>query len=102
MKGQSIRLRVFGREFPVRVHGDADHARRVAERVDATMNAIARMSKRSGAQEIAILTALNLADLIEREASAPELDLSPLESVNEELESAVQRAEEFLAGWNDE
>jgi cell division protein ZapA len=102
MKGQSIRLRVFGREFPVRVHGDTEHARRVAARVDDTMNAIARMSGRSSAQEIAILAALNLADEIERAKSSAGVDLTELEAMGEQLTSAVERAEAFLAGASDE
>lgn len=98
MSGESIRVQIFGRDFPVRVRGgDAERAQRVAARVDETMRMIARSSGRASTQEVAILAALNFAEQIERGPSGVDAQLDRLNSVGKELEQALNRADALLA-----
>ena len=96
MSGESIKVQVFGRDFPVRVHGDADRARRVANRVDETMRLIARSTGRAATQEVAIMAALNFAEQLDRAPDAPAGLADRLESVAGQLEEGIQAAERAL------
>lgn len=63
----SIRVQIFGSEYPLSTEENAEHTRKVAQYVDRKMREIAhQMSLRSVAQ-IAVLTAVNLADELFKE-----------------------------------
>jgi cell division protein ZapA len=62
-----IRVQIFGSEYPITTEANAEHTRKVAQYVDRKMREIAhQMSLRSVAQ-IAVLTAVNLADELFKE-----------------------------------
>ncbi len=97
MSGESIRVQVFGRDFPVRIHGDSDRARRVAHEVDETMRRIARTSGRAATQEVAILAALNFAEQLDRSPGLPQDGLlGRLEALVAQLDSGIETAQQAL------
>ncbi len=62
----TIRLRIFGCEFPIRVpKGGRERAERLAGQVDTRMREISSASGNVSARDVAILAALNLVDELE-------------------------------------
>lgn len=61
---KTIRVTIFGDEYPLRAEGDADteYMTRVADHVDRAMRKIADRSPSMPAAKVAILAALNITD----------------------------------------
>jgi cell division protein ZapA len=61
---KTIRVSIFGDEYPLRAEGDADteYMTRVADHVDRAMRKIADRSPSLPAAKVAILAALNITD----------------------------------------
>lgn len=61
---KTIRVTIFGDEYPLRAEGEADteYMTRVAEHVDRAMRKIADRSPSMPAAKVAILAALNITD----------------------------------------
>jgi len=61
---KTIRVNIFGDEYPLRAEGDADteYMTRVADHVDRAMRKIADRSPSLPAAKVAILAALNITD----------------------------------------
>jgi len=61
---RTIRVSIFGDEYPLRAEGDADteYMTRVADHVDRAMRKIADRSPSMPAAKVAILAALNITD----------------------------------------
>ena len=61
---KTIRVTIFGDEYPLRAEGEADteYMTRVAEHVDRAMRTIADRSPSMPAAKVAILAALNITD----------------------------------------
>ncbi len=66
---QVVQIKVFGQTFSVRTDAETDHVRAVAEYVNEKMDEILKKTKSVSTLNVAILTALNIADdlLKERE-----------------------------------
>jgi cell division protein ZapA (FtsZ GTPase activity inhibitor) len=90
---RSVAVTIRGREFRIRSDGDAKALQRIARHVDQTM---ARVEQRTGtvdSQDVALLTALNLArEVVEvRDASGGRgADPARLRALIELAESAIE------------
>ncbi len=79
-KKTTVKVTIFGEEYPVRGAADPEYIIRVADYVDKKMREIASKSKIKTPDKIAILTALNIAgELFDMEAGKSD-SLSEVES----------------------
>jgi cell division protein ZapA len=67
-KKQTVKVIIFGEEYPILGSADPEYILRVADYVDKKMREIASKSKNKSPDKLAILTALNIAgELIDLE-----------------------------------
>jgi cell division protein ZapA len=68
-KKTTVKVNIYGDEYPIRGFGEPEYIIRVADYVDRKMREIASRSKYKSPDKIAILTALNIAgELFDLEA----------------------------------
>jgi cell division protein ZapA len=67
---QDVTVNIFGSRYTLRAEGDAQRVVDLAEEVDARMREAAAEGGAAGADRIAVLVALNLADDLARERRA--------------------------------
>ncbi|MCX6826342.1 MAG: cell division protein ZapA [candidate division Zixibacteria bacterium] len=60
-KKQTVKVVIFGEEYPIRGFADPEYILRVADYVDKKMRKIASKSKNKSPDKLAVLTALNIA-----------------------------------------
>ncbi|UCD16904.1 MAG: cell division protein ZapA [Candidatus Zixiibacteriota bacterium] len=60
-KEKTVKVVIFGEEYPIRGDADSEYILRVADYVDRRMKEIALKSKNKSPNRIAILAALNIA-----------------------------------------
>ncbi len=85
-KEKTVKVVIFGEEYPIRGDVDEKYVLRVADYVDKKMKEIARKSRNKSPNRIAILTALNMAGEL--------LDLK--DSREESLSRVEDRAKSIL------
>ena len=66
----SIRVQIFGSEYQIATEIDSEHTRQVARYVDSKMREIANALALRSVAQIAVLTAVNLADELLKEIEA--------------------------------
>jgi cell division protein ZapA len=59
---KSVRVRIFGEEFPIRSEANPEYTRKVAEYVDSMMHHVKKGMKSQDAHTIAILAAMSITD----------------------------------------
>jgi len=65
-KKNSVKVSIYGEEYPIRGDGDIEYIKKIAEFVDGKMREISEKSYIKSPKDIAVLTALNIAsDLFE-------------------------------------
>lgn len=57
-----VRVQIFGSEYQIASHKDAEHTREVARYIDRRMREVANSLSLRSVSKIAVLTAVNLAD----------------------------------------
>jgi cell division protein ZapA len=58
----TVKVTIYGQEYPIRGHGDEEYIRKVARYVDERMAQIEERTSISTPDRLAILAALNIAD----------------------------------------
>jgi cell division protein ZapA len=58
----AVRVQIFGSEYQIASHTDAEHTREVARYIDRKMREVANNLSLRSVSKIAVLTAVNLAD----------------------------------------
>ena len=61
-QGSTIKVAIYGQEYPIRGHGDEEYIRRVARYVDEKMTQIEDKTSVNSPARLAILAALNITD----------------------------------------
>ncbi len=89
---QDVTVNIFGSRYTLRTDGDPQRLIELAEGVDALMREAASAGGAAGADRIAVLVALNLADELARERRAR----------NEDREDLSARTGRILEILNDE
>ncbi|MFQ6104774.1 MAG: cell division protein ZapA [Candidatus Glassbacteria bacterium] len=75
---KSVRVRIFGEEFPIRSEADPEYTKKVAKYVDSMMRHVKKGMKSSDARTVAILAAMSITDELFRSRQG-------LNSLGEEL-----------------
>jgi cell division protein ZapA len=78
-KKQTVKVVIFGEEYPIQGFGDPEYILRVASYVDKRMREIASRSKNKSLDKIAILTALNIAGEMLDQDSQKSNDITKME-----------------------
>jgi cell division protein ZapA len=89
---QDVTVSIFGSRYTLRSDDDPERLTRLAAEVDERMREAAAVGGKLGADRIAVLTALNLADELARERQAR----------NEDREELASRTGRILAILSDE
>jgi cell division protein ZapA len=59
---KSVRVRIFGNEFPIRSEADPEYTKRVAKYVDSMMRYVNKGMKSDDVQTVAVLAAMSITD----------------------------------------
>ncbi len=78
-EGKTVRVTIFGEEYPLRADADSEYMVQVASYVDRSMRAIAEKSAHLSSAKVAVLAALNIADELFRERSVAQRQLTDVE-----------------------
>lgn len=76
---KTVRVSIFGEEYPLRGDANTEYMLQVAEYVDRSMRAIAEKSVHLSTAKVAVLAALNIADELFRERSDSQKQLTDVE-----------------------
>lgn len=63
---EPIRVSIFNQTYSLRSHSDEEHVKRIAQLVDERMRQIALQAPNHDLMKVAVLTALNIADELQR------------------------------------
>lgn len=88
---QTLRVNIFGEEYPVRATADTEYIGRVAKYVDQKMREIANKIPNHSFANVAVLAALNITDELFKER----------EDKDKKLSNVEERAQEILV-WLDQ
>ncbi len=95
-KKQTVKVTIFGEEYPIRGFAEPEYILRVADYVDKKMREISSKSKNKSPDKIAILAALNIAgelfDLEEQKANLSSVE-DRARNILELLDSKLQDAD---------
>lgn len=61
-RGRTVKVTIYGQEYPIRGHGDEEYIRQVARYVDERMAQIEEKTSITSPTRLAILAALNITD----------------------------------------
>jgi len=89
----TIRVRIYGTEYPIEAVADPAYIQRIAEYVDSRMKEIPGGVTGYSLAAMAILTALNIADELYKEREAKE---KAFVSLDERIETLIHRADQAL------
>lgn len=81
----TLRVNIFGEEYPVRAKADPDYITAVAKYVDQKMRDIAQKIPNRSFANVAVLAALNITDELFRERQDKEKKLTDVEEKTQEI-----------------
>ena len=87
-RSESIRVNIFGTEYPIRGDADPEYIEEIARYVDTKMKEVSKQLSLPSMTKVAILAAMNIADELFKERAEREKTVSELE----------ERAAE-ISGW---
>ena len=82
---KTVRVTIFGEEYPLRGDADTEYMLKVAEYVDRSMRSVAEKAAHLSTAKVAVLTALNIADELFRERSDSEKQLADVEEKTHDI-----------------
>lgn len=90
---QSVKVTIYGEEYPIRADGDIDFIKKIAAYVDNKMREVAEKSYVKSPKDVSVLAALNIAsDLFELKEKEIELEAfnTRTKSLLDKLDSEIQ------------
>lgn len=84
-KKQSIKVNIYGQEYPIKSDADATYVQQIAEYVDRKMKEVAEKVPARIHSQLAVLTALHIADELFKEREDKEKKLSEVEEKTQSL-----------------
>lgn len=90
-RDESIRVNIFGAEYPIRGDADPDYIEEIARYVDAKMRDVSKHLSLPSMTKVAILTALNIADELFKERAEREKTVSQLEERTAEISGLLEK-----------
>ncbi|MFC1835259.1 cell division protein ZapA [Thermodesulfobacteriota bacterium] len=88
---EAVKLRLFGREFAVRGHGNRQYVEELAAFIERRADEIQSSSRVTATVDLVILTLLNIADEMFQSKQAQEKTIRALEEKTEKLIGAIDR-----------
>jgi len=76
---KTVRVAIFGEEYPLRGNADTEYMMKVAEYVDRSMRAVSEKAGHLSTAKVAVLAAINIADELFQERSDSQKRLSDVE-----------------------
>ena len=86
-----LKVRIYGAEYSIRGHADANYIKAVAEYVDKKMREVDSNFRVDSSLKVAILASLNIADELFRERAEKEEIRTQLEDKIKEINSLIDR-----------
>ncbi len=86
-----LKVRIYGAEYSIRGHADANYIKAVAEYVDNKMREVDSNFRVDSSLKVAILASLNIADELFRERAEKEEIRTQLEDKIKEINSLIDR-----------
>jgi cell division protein ZapA len=94
-KKQSVKVNIFGEDYPIKGDADADYIQEVARYVDETMKEVSERLSNKLPLRVAVLAAMSITDELFKERGDKEKTLLNLEersqSLLEQLDSKIGR-----------
>jgi cell division protein ZapA len=90
---KSVKVTIYGEEYPIRGDGDIEYIKKIAAYVDSRMREVAEKSYVKSPKDVSVLAALNIAsDLFELKEKAEQLDemTGKTQSLLDKLESEIR------------
>jgi cell division protein ZapA len=84
-KKQSIKVNIYGQEYPIKSEADATYVQQIAEYVDRKMKEVAEKVPARIHSQLAVLAALHIADELFKEREDKEKKLSEVEEKTQSL-----------------
>ena len=94
-KERLVEIKVFGQTYTVKTDAEEDHIQRVARYVNEKMNDVTKNTKSVSSFNVAILTALNIADDLIRER---EKRLALVQEVEQKSKDLVEKINLKISG----
>ena len=89
----TVRVTIYGTEYPIQADADSAYIQKIAQYVDTRMHEIPSGSTALSIMGVAILAALNIADELHREREERQHALAEL---NDNIETLIRRLEQVL------
>ena len=84
-KKQTIKVNIYGQEYPIRSEADTAYVQQIAEYVDRKMKEVAEKVPARIHSQLAVLAALHIADELFKEREDKEKKLSEVEEKTQSL-----------------
>ena len=84
-KKQSIKVNIYGQEYPIKSDADATYVQQIAEYVDRKMKEVAEKVPARIHSQLVVLAALHIADELFKEREDKEKKLSEVEEKTQSL-----------------
>ncbi len=94
-KERLVEIKVFGQVYTVKTDADEAHIQRIAQYVNEKMDEVIKNTKSVSSLNVAILTALNVADDLIRER---EKRLSLLQQIDRKSKDLVEKISKNISG----
>lgn len=88
---KTVEIKVFGQTFSVKSDADEEHIRAVADYVNKKMEEILKKTKSVSTLNVAILTALNIADDLLRERGEKIAIIKEIETKSKNLAEKIEK-----------
>lgn len=84
-----LKVNIYGTDYSIKANADAEYIREVVHFVDDKMRGIGQVTSRKSPEDVAILTALHIADEFFKQREL-------IKAVDERIKLLVDRLEEIL------
>ncbi len=88
----TVKVNIFGNEYPIKSEADPEYIKRVAKYVDRKMREISEKVNISSAAKVAVLAALNITDELFREKADKDKALAEVDDRTAELAEWLEKA----------
>ena len=88
----TVKVNIFGNEYPIKSEADQEYIKRVAKYVDRKMREISEKVDISSAAKVAVLAALNITDELFREKADKDKALAEVDDRTAELAEWLEKA----------
>jgi cell division protein ZapA len=89
---EAVKVRLFGREYNIRGHGNKKYAQRLADFINDRADEVQRHTKVISTIDLVILTLLNVTDEMFQYRLVKEQTIKELEEKADKLRKAIDRA----------